>query len=550
MKFIKISTLFFLLFIIFVYCNYNKQENKNVKLIKVGIYDNPPKIEMPENKKPAGIFIDILQYIAQKENWELTFIKGTWDQCLNRLKNDSIDLMPDVAYSEKRAESFDFNKISVLSSWIQVYCRKNDAINTIKDLNNKKIAVLSGSIQMTTLEYLIKELNIFNCELIYVSNYFELEKYLTSNKADVAVLSRFYAYSRKKPINIVPTPIILNTTSLHFATKKGKNNDLLDIIDKHLSQLQIDIHSVYYSSLEYWLNEKPKVVVPKIILFCILILFISILFFILISLILKWQVNKKTQELKQNNEKLKKTLEELKTAQEQATSREKLYAFGQLANGLAHDFNNFLTPIINLSNYMIEKLENDKNDNKEFKKNLELITKAAKQGADIVKRLQDFYRNLTLTSQKNDIININECLLDVIEIIKLRWKSNKQRVELILNLGNNIPQIKARRAGINEVFMNLLLNASDALGNEGKIEVTTIKNNNHILIEIKDNGCGMPKDVLNKCLQPFFTTKQDKGTGMGLTISSSIINEHNGKMQIISEQNVGTKIIISLPINI
>ena len=93
--------------------------------VKIGVYENPPKVHLDKSGRPCGIFIDIINYICEKEGWDIEYINGNWNDGLTRLEKGAIDIMPDVAFSESRAKRFDFNQLTVLSSWLQAYCRRD-----------------------------------------------------------------------------------------------------------------------------------------------------------------------------------------------------------------------------------------------------------------------------------------------------------------------------------------------------------------------------------------------------------------------------------------
>ncbi len=115
--------------------------------LNVGVYNNPPKIFFDTERRPTGFFIDVLNDLAHKNNWTLNYVSCQWDECLQKLENGEIDVMPDVAYSKSREERFDFNNEAVLSSWSVVYARATRHIISIIDLDQKNIAVLKNSIQ-------------------------------------------------------------------------------------------------------------------------------------------------------------------------------------------------------------------------------------------------------------------------------------------------------------------------------------------------------------------------------------------------------------------
>jgi ABC-type amino acid transport substrate-binding protein len=133
-----------LLLILLMGTPFARAENR---VVRVGVYENPPKVFTSESGKPSGIFIDIIEYIAKQEDWELEYVTGTWAEGLDRLARGEIDLMPDVAFTAERDEKFSFHKIQVLSSWFQAYARSDRGIRSILDLNGKRIAILDRSVQ-------------------------------------------------------------------------------------------------------------------------------------------------------------------------------------------------------------------------------------------------------------------------------------------------------------------------------------------------------------------------------------------------------------------
>jgi ABC-type amino acid transport substrate-binding protein len=112
------------------------------RVVNVGVYENPPKVFTSESGTPSGIFIDIIESIAASEGWTLHYVPGTFAEGLARLKTGEIDLMPDVAFSADRAKTYSFPTVPVLSSWSQVYARKGSGIESLLDLNGRRVVVL------------------------------------------------------------------------------------------------------------------------------------------------------------------------------------------------------------------------------------------------------------------------------------------------------------------------------------------------------------------------------------------------------------------------
>ncbi|MBN2036336.1 MAG: transporter substrate-binding domain-containing protein [Chitinispirillaceae bacterium] len=507
----------------------------HARTVRVGVYDNPPKVSLDNTGKPCGIFIDIIEHIASREQWNIEYVHVTWDEGLARLEEARIDLMPDVAYSPERDKRFNFNKLTVLSSWLQAYCRNDLAIKSVADFNGRKVAVLKSGIQQRVCGHLREQLGL-DFELLDKPDYAATIEAVNSGEADIVVLGRFYAFG-KRTSRIVPTPVLLNPSTLHYAAPKKRNKDLLAAIDKHLAAMQNDGHSVYYQSLVTWLHEEPRFFIPRYVIWAVVIFSTVAVFLFLASMALKWQVKQRTRELEN-------ALRKLKTAQDEALKRERLYAFGQLGSGVAHDFNNLLTPIVGNSDMLLQPGGLD--DQQEARRGLKLIFRAAEHGRELVARMQKFYRNARIAEQREKV-DINAVIREVVDLAATRWKkataTSKAPIQVVLNLGKNT-EIIGRMTVCHELFLNLVLNAVDAMPQGGTLEISTEKSGDSVKIAVKDTGVGMTEEARQKCLEPFFTTKGDQGTGMGLTMVNNIVKEHGGKIDIQSAVGKGTTITI------
>ncbi len=122
------------------------------QVVRVGIYQNSPKVSIPASGQPEGIFVDLIEAIAKREGWSLKYVPGTWSEGLDRLAAGEIELMPDVAYTRQRAEIYAFHSEPVLSDWFQIYVRHGSGIRSLLDLAGKRVAVLERSIQQAAFE--------------------------------------------------------------------------------------------------------------------------------------------------------------------------------------------------------------------------------------------------------------------------------------------------------------------------------------------------------------------------------------------------------------
>lgn len=296
---------------------------------------------------------------------------------------------------------------------------------------------------------------------------------------------------------------------------------------------------------------------------------------------LESKVNERTRELALANEELSHTLSNLKSAQAQLVDAEKMASLGQMTAGIAHELNNpinfvsgNITPlkrdiedlfqvIDNLDEIMPEDAEiHEKVKNiKQLSKDLELpfirteidqLLKGIEDGASrtsaIVRGLRVFSRLDEDALKKADI---NECLISTLIILKSNMRGEAMIIE---DLDPNMKEVSCFPGKLNQVFMNIINNAVQATAGLGrtreerKIWISTKYDPNHVTVRIKDNGVGIPDSVKQRIFDPFFTTKEvGEGTGLGLSIVLGIVNDHQGKIVVDSQEGVGTEFIITLP---
>ena len=244
---------------------------------------------------------------------------------------------------------------------------------------------------------------------------------------------------------------------------------------------------------------------------------------------------------------LKQTLKELKQAQDQIVQTEKLRAMGEMASGVAHDFNNVLAVIlgnIQLLSHQIDHLKYD-----EIRERLKTIEKASKDGAETVRRIQEF------TGKRKDkefvTLSLNDLIHEVVTITEPRWKDQSQRkglqIKLVKELNDVLP-IVGNPSELREVLTNILFNAVDAMPEGGKITIATQPHSEGwVEMRISDTGIGMTEEIKKKIFDPFFTTKGVTNSGLGMSVSYGIVKRHGGEVLVESEPGKGTTFIIHLP---
>lgn len=228
----------------------------NDMVIKVGYYDNHPKI-FSYNGQVIGIFPDILKTIADKEGWKIQYVKGSWSECLSRLENGDISIMPDVAFSERRSKLFNFTDETIFVNWAVVYSRTDVQINSIIDLDGKSVAVMRGSIHTEGqggIKSLIRQFGL-KCELIEVDSYREVLQAIDTKKVETGVVNRLFGTMNESSFSVMPTSVFFNPSHLKFAFNKQFNKLYISTIDKYLKQMKDNPNSEYYQILNKYLQS-------------------------------------------------------------------------------------------------------------------------------------------------------------------------------------------------------------------------------------------------------------------------------------------------------
>jgi len=237
-------------------------------------------------------------------------------------------------------------------------------------------------------------------------------------------------------------------------------------------------------------------------------------------------------------------ISELKRMELKMVRNARLRALGEMSGGVAHDFNNVLGAILGRVQLLIKT-----NSNPRLIEGLRIIEKAALDGAETVKRIQDFTR--TRTDDKFLQIDINEIVLDAVSMTRVRWKEEADAEGITINVEtnlNSLPLTIGNPGELREVLTNLIFNSIDALPQGGKVSLSTRKEGGYILVTVEDNGTGIEPSIIDKIFDPFFSTKGVKGTGLGLSVSYGIISRHKGEIMVNSRLGRGSLFTIKLPI--
>jgi nitrogen-specific signal transduction histidine kinase/ActR/RegA family two-component response regulator len=228
----------------------------------------------------------------------------------------------------------------------------------------------------------------------------------------------------------------------------------------------------------------------------------------------------------------------------QLQQSEKLTALGQLAGGIAHDFNNLLQAILGYAQLMKANPDNPEL----LQRSLAVVESAAIDGSETVRRIQQFAR--LRPDERFMPVDVNHIVEDAVAITRPRWEEkiahDSRPMDLRLELRAK-HHLHGRSAALTEVMTNLILNAMDAMPDGGTLGIATRDTAEAVIMTVTDTGIGMPEHVRRRVFEPFFSTKGEAGSGLGLSMAYSIVRRHGGDIRVESEPNRGTTFTLTLP---
>ena len=261
------------------------------------------------------------------------------------------------------------------------------------------------------------------------------------------------------------------------------------------------------------------------------------------------ELKRTEQQLQSNNVQLNNTLAELRQTQHQIVQQAQLRGLGQMASGVAHDFNNALSPIAGFSEILLKnpaKLA----DRERTVHWLTIINTCANDATKVVRRLSEFARQ---RAQRDELlpVDLNAMVRQTVELTQPRWKDQTQATGRTIQVATDlqaIPVIVGEDFALREMLTNLIFNAVDALPVGGQITIGTAAEGGWVRLWIQDTGTGMTEEVRQRCFEPFFTTKNEQGNGLGLAMVHGIVQRHGGTAAVASQPGLGTTFTFRFPI--
>ena len=271
--------------------------------LRVGVYSNEPKVFVDADGKAAGIFVDLLQLVAAREQWTIKYVPCSWQDCLDALRQGQLDLMPDVARSPEREILYDFHRLPVLHSWSQIYRASNAHIYSLFDLQGKRVAVLKGSVQRSTFLNMVDSFGI-QVTLLDAPSLIDAFAMVQRGEADAVISNHLFGNFHSARYGVVDTGIVFQPAALFFATGPGRNADVLAAIDRSVEDWRSGADPAYAQVMRHWGGQDPGVQISPWVWRGLAGLVAFSLLAALMVAILRRQVQERTRHLQDSEQKL------------------------------------------------------------------------------------------------------------------------------------------------------------------------------------------------------------------------------------------------------
>lgn len=231
----------------------NAQASNNSRIVKIAISEDPPKIYTDTDGVVKGFWADLLEHIAEEENWDLEYVNGTFNQALERTERGEVDIMVDIAYSGARSKIYEFTNETTFINWGSVYSKKNVEVESFAELENKTIAALEGDIHYNGplgVQSLMESFG-FEAEYLELSSYEEVLQAVEEDNADFGIVNMLFGITSEQEYNVHRTNLVFNPVELKFAMPKNASDTeyFKSTLDSHINSLKSSPTSVYYDSV-------------------------------------------------------------------------------------------------------------------------------------------------------------------------------------------------------------------------------------------------------------------------------------------------------------
>ena len=538
------------------------------RIIVGGDRDYPPYEFLDKDNKPAGYNVELTRAIADVMGMKVEFRFGGWSEMRNALMSGSVDVLQGISYSEDRTKTISFSPPHTIINHA-IFARKGTPqVNSIEELRGKEIVVFQDGIMHDYLKSLG-----FGKNLIMTDTPAGALRLLASGKHDYAVLAMLpgmYIIREHKLSNLVPVAKSISSQRYCYGVRKG-NEELLARFNEGLAILKKT--GKYQEIYDRWLGVlgPPKVAWEKVVWYAVMVLapLLAILAGTVIwSRTLQKRVAQRTKELALEVSERKRALDELKLHQDKLIQADKMSSLGILVAGVAHEINNpnglillnmpILREVYQDAEEVLEARFQEQGDftlgglpYSRMRREVPCLLEEMQEGANRIKRiveeLKDFARQDT--SAASEPVDFNGVVQAAVRLVESSIRSATNRFET--SYAAQLPLIHGNAQRIEQVVVNLILNACQSLPDaERRIALETFHDPEAGVVGLRlvDEGVGIAPEHIPHLTDPFFTTKRESGgTGLGLSVSATIVKEHDGSLEFESQPGRGTTVTLTLP---
>jgi signal transduction histidine kinase/ActR/RegA family two-component response regulator len=518
--------------------------------LRVGMYQNPPKIFRDDQGHPAGFWPELVDGMFEDLGYDAVWVDCKWARCLDMLEAGEIDIMPDVAFSQQRAERFAFADHPVLYSWSTILLAGDTQVDAIEDLAGLRVAVVENSIQARNFAALMADAGV-EPRPVETASMEDAARALTTGAADAALMNAFFARDLLNQPGLRAASIPLGVSTLHLALSPQMPTSLSESLNIAIYQQQIDPSSAFSAAQQRWINEvepgAPPWVWRTLILAAVLV-FISII----LIFALRYMVHQRTTKLQETVKSLEFEMAYRRRAEAQLVESQKIESLGRLVGGVAHDFNNLLAVIMG----NLEILKSQKRDGDEAEMLDDALT-ASQRGATLTKQLLSFGRKASL---RPAITDANTVLTSLDHLMR---RVIPATIEVDFVQSEELWPAALDPALLESALLNLAINARDAMPEGGRLTIKTanaqlsddadadtgLPAGDYVEICVSDTGAGMTEEVVSRATEPFFTTKPvGEGSGMGLAMVHGFAQQSGGALYLSSAPGEGTTVRLFFPV--
>lgn len=521
-----------------------------------GDHDYPPYEYLDEEGNPTGYNVELSQAIAEVMGIKVEFRLDDWSKIRQDLENGKVDILQGMVASKARGQFYNFSPPHIFVHE-SVFARlKTATVSSLEDLQGKELIVQKNGFMH---DYLREQK--LDAIFIPVDTHAAALRLLASGKHDYALVGNLpglYLGRELGLTNIKPVGNPFLGQPYAYATNKG-NDELMAIFSEGLAILkntgkQQEIYNRWLGPLElesgYWKKFLP---LGAAVVGTLLLLLGGVSLW---NRSLKKEVDRRTKELQQH--------------QQQLIQADKMASLGTLVSGMAHEINNpnsltlLNVPILKKSFKSIEGvLENHYHqhgdfemgglDYSEMREEIPHMLSETLSGAERIKRIVEDLKDFARQSDPSLVedVDLNSVVQTALRLIENSLKKATNHFEL--NLAAGLPLIKGNSQRIEQVVVNLVMNACQALKNqEAGISVETFHDtgSDRVVCRVRDEGVGISAEDMRHLTDPFFTTKRETGgTGLGLSVSATIVQQHGGSLDFDSVQGQGATATLALPVH-